>query len=299
MAKLTYDEDGDAKLIGPLLPSEILAAQEQGPLRKLYIAKTEFNEEHARALCKLEGLEELWVWETIDSAALRQILKLPNLREFNLLGISDSGSQPKGFSDAPKLEVFRCNCGDLTEADLIDLSKAKRLKSLGAQGAKIGNEAVSCLAISKTLEALDLEGSKLLDEHCEILASSMAIRSLEICATSISSKGLQSLTRLTELTNLDVWCTNVSNPDLALLDSWPLLQSLSIGQPYCTIGEHPRFLDAEGAMHLIRHPSLKRLWLDGGEVSEAVLSDLTARFEWFRHEPVKFVERNELGEESE
>lgn len=299
MAELIYVEDDDAKLIGPLSPSEIVATQQRGPLRKLYIAKTEFNEEHAQALRKLESLEELWVWETIGSSALREILKAPRLRELNLLGISNSGSQFKGFSEAPMLEVFRCNCGDLSAADLIDLSNSKSLRSLGAQGADVTNEAVRCLANSKTLEELDLEGSKFRDDHCEILGDSTRLRSVDIGATRISSEGLKSLSRLKTLTSLDLWSTNISNPDLALLENWPQLQYLSIGRPFCAVGEMPRFLNTHGARHILKHPSLKRLWLDGAELSEEVQAELTSRLEWFRYEPVEFVPDDQLTGEHE
>lgn len=299
MAKLTIRNPGEIHFEGPLKPSELSALSRQEPVRKISITKTEFTKVHAHHLLSLQHIESLWLWDTVEADVLRKVLELPKLKELDLLGIQNPDIAAKGFAGVPALESFRCNCGDLTAADLIELAHCKALKCLGAQGARISNEAISALASSASLEDLDIEGSRINDEQCATLATSTSLRHLHVANTRLSASGFRALTRLHLLESLDVWLADITNDDLQLLRHFERLKYLSIGQPYCAIGAVPRFLNDGGLRCLVDHSSLERLWLHGAALSEANRVLLESRFQWFRYEPTEYVDANQLGGEHE
>ena len=96
--------------------------------------------------------------------------------------------------------------------------------------------------------------------------------------------GLNHLLRLQGLQSLDLWGTRLSVDDLRLVKDWPLLNYLSIGQPFGIPALDP---DAITEL-LLACPSLKRAWVDGVDLQTEHLSALNARLDLRFDPPDRF-----------
>lgn len=130
----------------------------------------------------------------------------------------------------------------------------------------------------ETLTYLDLEASNLTDDLASILSTSTRIVSLDIGATRVGLKGLQSICRITQLRELDIWALDIQEGDLDCLAGLTNLEYLSVGGY-----DEQTVLTAKGVLPRIAQlPSLKRLWLDGMQLTKDELAGLERQYDHVR-----------------
>jgi hypothetical protein len=204
---------------------------------------------------------------------MRHVLSIPGLRVLDVLNIVKPG-RLEGFSGALSLEVLRANLS-LSAEDMLEICTCRTLCELGAQGAQLSPAVIAAILGLPTLAALDLEGSDFDDAMAEQISVSTSITSLDIGATRISPVGLAHLCTMKQLRSLDLWATQIQEGDLALLSELPMLEYISVGG-----FEHLPSLNAESVLPILSAlPSLKRVWLDGIDLTLSQREQLAARYE--------------------
>jgi hypothetical protein len=208
-------------------------------------------------------------------AALRRLLAIPGIEEVNLSSLGGHSSL-KWMPKPEALQTLRC--GWLASDDLRKIADLPGLRVLGAQNSSLSCQAVSRLVGMEALMDLDLEGSDLTDELASILSTSTKIVSLSIGASHVGPKGLQSICRMGQLRELDIWALQIEESDLDCLAALGRLEYLSVGGH-----QEQTVLTAKGVLpRLARLPSLKRLWLDGIELTEDEAASSERRYDRVR-----------------
>ena len=241
-------------------------AEKQAQYRPSY-----FTAAIARGLVGIHSLDRLWLWHHATPAALRYVFAIPKLRVLDLMGIAYPG-RLAGFA-AAVIEEFRCNSG-LRASDLLEITTSTSLKELSAHSADLSMRAMTALMAMPRLQSLDIEGTGFDDEMAALLVGNVSLHSLEVGRTKLSRKGLAHLCTMKNLRSLDLWSTRITEDDLELLAGLPL-EYLSIGRiddeqfaPFSTVTVMKK---------LEALPALKRIWLDGLELSAEHLAEFKRR----------------------
>ncbi len=231
----------------------------------------------AKGFSSLQAVHELWIWSSVTRTAMREIIRIPELQVLDLLEIIHPG-RLMYFSEAIDLKEFRCN-HYMSEADLIEISKIPNLVELGAQGAEISQKSLEALLAMNKLKSLDLEGSEFDDKLAFIMAQSTQINRLEIGASKITSNGFELISNMSQLESLDIWATELRDIDMKCLTKLENLKYLSIGG---IAGQ--QHITYDGIIEILKDmPKLKRLWLDGVELSDQQAGELHEKYEYFRN----------------
>lgn len=231
-----------------------------------------FDEKLARAVSSWQPIRKINLRTTSTKAALRQVLVVHGVEEINVLGLSKHGSL-QGMPKPDPLHTLRC--GSLSSKDIREIAGLPGLRILSAQYSSLSHASVSRLVGMEALMDLDLEGSDLTDELAAILSMSSKIVSLAIGATRVGPNGLQSICRMAQLRELDIWALGIQESDLDCLEALGNLEYLSVGGY-----QEQTVLTAKGVLpRLARLPSLKRLWLDGIEVTRDEAASLESRYD--------------------
>jgi hypothetical protein len=259
---------------GKIRASDLRILAKHGPIKKLSLTDMPLlTARTAQGLRSLPSVEHLWLWCDVTRTAMRHVVSIPGLRVLDTLNIVKPG-RLEGFSEALSLEIIRANHG-LSAEDMLEISTCRTLCEIGAQDAELSPELISALLAMPRLNAIDLEASRFDDAMAEQLSASTSITSLDVGATNLSHIGLAYLCKMQQLRSLDIWAAPVRECDLDLLAALPKLEYLSIGG----YGD-ARPLDAESILPtLSAMPSLKRLWLDGIELTPSQREALDERYE--------------------
>jgi hypothetical protein len=263
------DSRGWFAINGATTAAMIESLRAVGPIEKLSITNGPLiTVRAAKLLCSLSRVERLWLWCDVTRAAVSHLIRLPGLTTLDVLAIHKPG-ELRGFEFASSLRTLRAN-HYLEEDDLLAIASAPHLSELGAQGANLTSAAFDALMAMPELNALDLEGTSFDDEMARKIGQSTSIHTLDIGATKLTGRGLKYLCSMKQLRSLDLWATSVREPDLDLLRSLPQLEYVSVGG---YAGDES--LDSGHLVPLFQSlPSLKRLWLDGVNISEAQVAEL-------------------------
>jgi hypothetical protein len=258
------------------IPRNVLETLGNGkPISKLWWAKRpRLTVNEARRLLGLR-VYDLTLWTTVTRPAMRQVVRIPELKSLTVLGISGPG-RIRDFQRAQTLERF--NCSWLKEQDLLEVAKCETLSELSVQSSVLNQSVLSAILALPRLHQLDLEGSNLDDAMIRRISQSTTITSLEIGGTGLTREGLKHLLRMQQLRGLDLWATKLSNQDLRLLPELPNLEYLSLGEY-----DHLHAFNAATVMDvLLAIPSLKRVWLDGVRLDATQKALLEGRLESLR-----------------
>lgn len=266
------DSRGWYSIHGPVDQPKLQGLIDLGHIDKLSITEAPpLTVTTARLLLQLQSVAQLWLWCDVSRIALRHVIQVTGLEVLDVLAVKAPGSL-SGFEYAANLRTFRAN-HYLTEEDLLAIAKCAPLQELGIQGAKLTRTALRALLELPHLESLDLEGTPFTDTMARLVAKSSTIHTLHLGATNLTRTGLAHLLSMHQLRSLDLWATRLSETDLELLQELPHLEYLSVGGYTGSTS-----LDPERMVSLmLRLPSLKRVWLDGVDVSPEQVARLEQR----------------------
>jgi hypothetical protein len=265
------------------------ATRSEQPLEKLSIARTTCFTQRKAAALRGARARWLWLWCDVTKAALRDVLAIDGLRTLDVLRIEPRGAMPS-FSCATTLEAFRCPMG-LPTRDIESVLEAPALQELGMQSSTLDMPLIRAMAAKPTLRKLDIEATNFDDDMAEAIASNHAIEHLDVGSTRVTARGLGSICRMRQLASLDLWETNIGIDDLRMLTALQRLEYLSLGKiadstkttDGLRVDGNPS-QDAQAIVDLIlRMPSLKRVWLDGVQLSGELRQSLESRLESLRN----------------
>jgi hypothetical protein len=256
--------DGWVELKGPITAKDLRGLGELGKLEKLCVTKQRLiTAEIARGFATIKAARQLWLWCNVTRTAMQYVIAIPGLRVLDVLDIKPPG-RLTGFSSATSLEAFHCNMG-LSEADLLEVASCQSLRELGIQSATLTPRVLEALLKIPGLQSLDLEGTKFDDKMAARIMTSKSLRSLDIGATLLTRSGVEHLCQMKHLLSLDLWATKITESDVDLLATMPNLEYLSLGGV-----EGDTTFDAKTLLPRLQAiPSLRRIWLDGVQLSEA------------------------------
>jgi len=253
------------------------------PLRSIeFIEKLSITESHritvrhAKALRSLGSVKWLWLWCEVTRNAMQHIVQVPGLEVLDVLSITAPGSI-SGFESAATLHTVRANLF-LKELDIVAIAKCATLQELGIQGAELTPLAIAALLSLPLLHSLDVEGSNFDDGMAQQLSTSTVLAQLDVGATQITRAGLAHLVSMKQLRSLDLWATGLGVDDLELLTELPNLD-------YVSVGNFDRLDVARLVPLLLSLPALKRVWLDGVEVTDDQEAALERKLESVRITP--------------
>ncbi|MDQ1833479.1 hypothetical protein [Massilia scottii] len=270
-------ESNCVNIEGSFSSADLRRYAKRGPVGKLSLTKIPLvTERIAQGFRSFQSVDQLWLWGDITRTAMRHVMSIPGLRVLDVLGIVKPG-RLEGFSAASTLEEFRGN-HTLSASDVIEVCRCQSLRELGAQGAELSPEAINAILQLPALASLDLEASCFDDTMAEQLSASTSITCLSVGATDISREGLAFLSRMKQLRQLDLWASSIPEADLVLLAELPELEYLSVGGY-----DHLPSISAETLLPLLfAITSLKRLWLDGVDLTPSQRDQLAARYAYLR-----------------
>jgi hypothetical protein len=278
--KVFEHEDGTLSIEGHISYDGIENASCHRDYKKIAISKCrKLPAKFARGLMAYQKVETLWLWCDVFRTAMSYVLSLPELRVVDILCMRRPGRRVPSFEAAVNLREFRCNMG-LTESDLIAISKAPRLRELGAQGCGITPRAVQRLSENESLEALDLECSGITDDLALELSQFKQLLSLEVGSNPLTERGLKAICKMQQLTRLDIWQTEIDASALESLVSLNKLEYLSLGGAYDDV---PKFSGDDVIPILNAIPSLRSVWLDGVSLTGEQKEELNERYQYFRN----------------
>ena len=228
----------------------------------------------AKKYLQIKSAFKMKLWCGITRAAMRQVISCPNLAELVVFELKKSG-RLSGFEGASCLSKFSCAIGGLTQADILEITKCKSLKALGAQQSKITDKSLEAILALPSLTEVDFECTNFNDHHSSIIAKSKKIEKLELGASRISKLGLQQICSMKQLKSLDIWSNNINQHDLELLSELPNLEYLSVGGH----DEQTTFTAENTIPKLEKIKSLKRVWLDGIKLNTDERKYLKERYE--------------------
>ncbi len=231
----------------------------------------------ARGFARLKAVKKLWIWSSVTRTAMRDIIRIPKLEVLDILEIKYPG-QLMYFEEAVNLKEFRCN-NYMSERDLYEISNLSNLIELGAQGVEISPKSLEAVLSMPKLSRLDLEGSEFNDDLAAIMAQSKQILNLEIGSSNLTGKGLKSIAKMTQLKSLDIWANPINESDLIHLIRLENLEYLSLGGY-----EGQTKLTYQGINLILNEMHhLKRLRLDGVDLTDGETSELNDRYEYYRN----------------
>lgn len=272
-----HDMDNSHKLEGVICASDFRQLAKHGALQQLSVSNTPVvTERIARGMRSLISVDQAWLWCRITRTAMRHVLSIPGLRVLDVMHIAKPG-RLADFSAALSLEVVRANQG-LDADDLLAIATCRSLRELGAQGAELSPAIIDAILAIPHLASLDLESAGFDDTMAEQLNASTSIASLDVGSTLLSPVGLAHLCSMKQLRSLDLWYLPIQLSDLGRLADLPLLEYLSVGG----CGDVPPFSADTLIPALSALPSLKRIWLDGIDVTPAQREDLFGRYDYVR-----------------
>lgn len=263
--------------LGPRLTDDaVRALRAVGSIERLSIGRGRLlTAKRARRLLELPPTRWLWLWRDATRAAIRRIVRIPELETLDVLSLCGPGAL-SGLQHATGLRTLRIN-GGLHARDLRGIAQCPSLEELGAQGAELTHRALDALLSVPRLRSLDLEGTRFDDTMAERLTDAPALECLEIGATRVTCAGLAQLSRIERLRGLDLWATPLREDDYELLHRFPALEYVSLG------GYDDAPLDGKIIVPLLLAlPAMKRVWLDGVTLDRDQIAALEARFESVR-----------------
>lgn len=270
--KLDFEEED-----GPMNDGHIASLLETEHFDNVYIrSKKRLRAADAKKFALIRSASDITIWCDISRAAIHYFISRPNLESLSIFKLKSPG-RLRGFEDAIQLKHFSCMYG-LNEADLIEIATLPKIEKLSAQGAQVTEGAIQALLRNKTLQEIDFEGSGFDDGLAKSVSQSTTITGLELGSTKITKAGLACICGMAQLKKLDIWWANIEEADLEMLQRLPNLE-------YLSIGGHDQQTDftPEGTFpHLFRMPALKKVWLDGLNVTKAQWRELNERFEEVR-----------------
>ena len=255
------------------LPMDAVINQLNVTKRRIGTGSFLFTTEAARRLAQTAGIKSLWLWCDVSRAALKDIARIPNLQRLDVLEIRGPG-YVCGLEQASELKIVRVAIG-CSARDAQGLLNAKGLCELSLQSSHISEKLVAGIAALPQLRILDLEGSDFDDTMAATLATSKSIENFSAGASRLTRKGLRHLCKMKQLKDLDLWACRLSVGDLTELEALPNLEYLSFGST-----RQPSPIDSEALIAgLDRLSALKRIWLDGVDMSPAQIASLNKRYE--------------------
>lgn len=270
-------EGNNVSVEGPCSESDLKSLGRYSEINRLSLTKLKnLTVKIAEGLCSLKSVKELFLWSSVNRTAMRHVISIPDLEILDILEIRNPGKLMR-FSEAAKLQIFRCN-HYMSEADLLEISNLPKIQEIGAQSAEITKRSLEALICLPQLTSLDLEATNFTDKLAAIIGRSQTIKHLSVGASKLTAKGLQSISLMSQLESLDIWSIDISETDLAPLLKLQNLRYLSVGG--C---EGQTRLTFKGVMPYIDElPFLKSLWLDGIILSDDEQLRMNKRYEYFR-----------------
>jgi Leucine Rich repeat len=285
--RATPPADGWVKFEGDFTAEELgTAARAGAPIPQLSITKTRFTQPRSLGLRGMRA-ERLWLWCNVTKAALHDVLAIEGLRILDVLEIEESDAMPS-FATAASLEEFRCPMG-LSTRDIEAVLQAPALRELSVQSSTLDLPLARAMAAKPTLRKLDIEMTKFDDEMAEVIASNHLLTHLDIGCAHITARGLAHICRMRQLESIDLWATGISIDDLQMITALDRLEYLSLGAvddgstDGLRVDGNPS-QDAQAVVDLIlRMPSVRRVWLDGIQLSVDQRQALESRLESLRN----------------
>lgn len=267
------NKQNDLSLSGRLTPRKMRAMTPSSEIKTLSVSSdTFFHQKLADELAHWPDLKEVMLWGTVSKAALRRLLSLAEVHEIYVMELHKHGNLDN-IDQASSLQVFRG--GWLSARDLRALAQLQNLKTLSAQNSHLNQQTIEMFVSSSSLTNLDLEASNLDDDMAKELARSSKIVQLDVGSTRLGPSGLQEICKMKQLRELDVWALDLEENDLECLEGLPNLEYLSVGG----YDGQERLTSKNVLPQLAKLPSLRRIWLDGIQVTENEAAELRARYE--------------------
>jgi hypothetical protein len=166
------------------------------------------------------------------------------------------------LAEAEKLDLRGSR---VTDAGLVHLAKATKLKQLWLDNCLVTDAGLVHLKTLKNLESLRLNGTRVTDKGLANLKGMAKLKSLTLSHTSITDAGMVHLAGLTTLTDLGLDSTQISNTGMVHLNKLTNLERLSLGNSLLT---------DVGLIELKGLTKLERLILRGRDVTDAWLVQL-------------------------
>jgi hypothetical protein len=263
----------DVQKDGPLNDKHIVQFRECPHFDEFYLRGADlFTVSDAKKIEFIKSVFSITIWCNVTRAAVNSLIQRPNLKELILFGLKRSG-RISGFENAQNLRHFQCMYG-INGNDLLEICKIPNLEKLGAQQAQITELAIAAILNKSQLTEIDFECSNFNDEFATIISQSKTITTLELGATEITNVGLEKICSMTQLKGLDLWATDVGEAEIDMLAQLPNLEYLSVG------GLDKQKLTAKNVLpKLYRLPALKRVWLDGLQLTDVERKELGERFD--------------------
>ncbi|MGV3605373.1 MAG: hypothetical protein ACO1RA_03125 [Planctomycetaceae bacterium] len=198
-------------------------------------------------------------------AALSKLKKVKRLSIFEYIADSDLAV----LSDFLLLEHLEVHLASLTEEAKSSLQKMKYLKSLKLSTPLTldGLEAVAKIPLLESLEVADDQSSA---DVLEPLIRNPRLKKFGIHSEAITAQHLEAISKITTLESLEIVVygnpTNGMDELVKTLANLPKLQSLSIDNcPSLTIA---------GLQGLAAIPTLKKIWIEGSQVTSAEVDNM-------------------------
>ena len=273
---MTKPQNEWTELVGNFKKNDVIELANLDHIEKLSVTKTpRLKPKLASAFTQLNSVDYFWLWCDTSRAAMKYILKIPNLTQLHILALVGCSRLPS-FAKAKSLKVFNCPFG-LSENDLLKILDCKTLRQLSIQNSELTTAVIHALLLkTPEIESLDLECTAFNDDMAKLISTSKSITRLEIGNTKITRIGLSYIAQMTQLKELDLWATKINESDLQLLPQLPNLEYLSIGN-YCE-----DYYDLNAAIiieHLSNISSLQRIWLDGIKLTPEQKALLESRYQ--------------------
>jgi hypothetical protein len=197
-------------------------------------------------------------YHPVRNAAREIVSWLPTKPPQTDMELADYGLLAK----TEKLDLRRSR---VTDAGLVHLTKATRLKQLWLDKCQVTDAGLVHLKTLTNLESLRLDDTRVTDRGLANLKGMAKLKSLNLSNTSISDAGMVHLARLINLTELGLDSTQISNAGLVHLNRLTNLELLRLGNSLVT---------DVGLIELKGLTKLERLILRGRDVTDAWLVQL-------------------------
>lgn len=254
-------QGGSIDCFGNVRRPELLAALYDKDLDKVGFQRRSrlISTWEAEAIARARTIRELWMWGAgLSRAALNRLVLIPGLEQLNVLSLRGEG-RLKNFRSAVSLDTFRCSF-DLRTADIVELSRLPKLRTLSAQCATLGLKAMNLLAEKEGLEDVDFEGVVFSDEMAASIAQSKSIHHLALPSTNLTLAGLRAVSDMQRLSYLDIWGNGFKAEHLECLAGHPSLEMLEFGGFITKVVDRPKARDIIPWLEKI--PKLKWLRFD-------------------------------------
>lgn len=235
-----------------------IATKEDMPLLQELAANDPYTRNHSKHAMAHRPKKQPTQYYPVRNAARELVSWFPTRLPQTDKELADYGL----LAEAEKLDLRGSR---VTDAGLVHLAKATKLKQLWLDNCLVTDAGLVHLKTLKNLESLRLNGTRVTDKGLANLKDMAKLKSLTLSHTSISDAGMVHLAGLTTLIDLGLDSTQISNTGMVHLNKLTNLELLRLGNSLVT---------DVGLIELKGLTKLERLILRGRDVTDAWLVQL-------------------------